>query len=195
VTKSQSKELPSIRTVGHSAQALSAFVDLLRVHGVKQVVDVRTVPRSRHNPQFNRDTLPQALGAAGIAYEHMRGLGGLRRPKPDSINTAWRNASFRGFADYMQTAEFETSLTALIDLARVTQTAVMCAEAVPWRCHRFLIADALVVHGVPVEHILSPTQRRPHVLTPWARVNGDRLTYPAERDLSTNRKLLHDALG
>ena len=180
MTKSQPKELPSVYTVGHSTRTLSAFIDLLRAHGVKQVVDVRTVPRSRHNPQFNRDTLPQALSAAGIVYVHMRGLGGLRHPQADSPNSAWRNASFRGFADYMQAPEFEISLRALIDMAREARTAVMCAEVVPWRCHRSLIADALVVHGVSSEHILSPTRRQPHVLTSWARVNGDQLTYPAE---------------
>ncbi len=195
MTESPLKELLPVFTVGHSDHELSAFIELLRVHGVKQVVDVRTVPRSRHNPQFNRDTLPETLGAAGIAYEHMGGLGGLRHPRPDSINTAWRNASFRGYADYMQTAEFEKSLRLLIDTARVNRTAVMCAEAVPWRCHRSLIADALVVRGIPVEHILSPTQRRPHVLTPWAHVNGVRLTYPAEYDACTSQKHIHDTLA
>ncbi len=180
--KSRSKGPPSVLTIGHSTRTLPAFMDLLRAHGVQQVVDVRTVPRSRHHPQFNRDTLPQALGAAGIAYVHMRGLGGLRHPRADSPNSAWRNASFRGFADYMQTPEFETSLRALIDMARAARTAVMCAEAVPWRCHRSLIADALAVHGVSAEHILSRTRREPHVLTPWARVDGMHVTYPPERD-------------
>ena len=153
---------------------------MLHGYEVKRLVDVRTVPRSRYNPQFNRDTLPNALGAAGITYVHMPGLGGLRHPRADSVNSAWRNDSFRGFADYMQTPEFETNLQALIERARKERIAIMCAEAVPWRCHRSLIADALTVHGVLVEHIMSPTRRQPHTLTPWARVRGDRLTYPAQ---------------
>lgn len=153
---------------------------MLQAHAVKKLVDVRTVPRSRFNPQFNRDTLPTTLKAAGIGYVHMPGLGGLRHPRVDSPNTAWRNASFRGFADYMQTPEFAAGLDALIDLAREEQVALMCAEAVPWRCHRSLIADALTMHGVSVEHIMSPTRKQAHSLTPWARVKGKRLTYPAQ---------------
>jgi uncharacterized protein (DUF488 family) len=148
------------------------------VHAVRQVVDVRTIPRSRHHPQFNRDTLPQALDALGISYVHIRGLGGLRQPLADSPNSAWNNLSFRGFADYMQTQEFGITLRTLVDVAQAAQTAVMCAEAVPWRCHRSLIGDALVVRGAAVEHILSLTRRQPHLLTPWAHVEGDRLTYP-----------------
>jgi uncharacterized protein (DUF488 family) len=157
---------------------------MLHGHAVKRLVDVRTVPRSRYNPQFNRDSLPEALGAAGIRYTHMPGLGGLRHPRADSVNSAWRNDSFRGFADYMQTPEFETNLQALIERARKARVAIMCAEAVPWRCHRSLIADALVARGVPVEHILSATRTQPHALTPWARAEGNRVTYPggAESD-------------
>ncbi len=169
-----------ILTIGHSTRTLQDFVELLQGQAVKKLVDVRTVPRSRYNPQFNRDTLPDGLNAAGITYVHMPDLGGLRHPRADSPNTAWRNASFRGFADYMQTPEFAASLDALIGLAREEQVAIMCAEAVPWRCHRSLIADALIVHGVSVEHIMSPTRRQTHSLTPWARVRGERLTYPAQ---------------
>lgn len=126
------------------------------------MVDVRTVPRSRHNPQFNCDTLAASLATARIAYTHLAGLGGLRRPKPDSINTGWQHASFRGFADYTRMLEFEASLEALIEIARKERVALMCAEAVPWRCHRSLIADALVVRGIPIEHILSETRRDLH---------------------------------
>ncbi len=169
-----------ILTAGHSTRPLETFVGMLQAHGVQRVVDVRTVPRSRHNPQFNRDTLPAALRRGGIEYVHMPGLGGLRHARPDSRNTAWRNASFRGFADYMQTPEFSANVKALLELAGRERVALMCAEAVPWRCHRSLIADALVARGVAVEHIASATRARPHTLTPWARVRSGRVTYPAE---------------
>lgn len=169
-----------ISTVGHSNRKLEIFIHLLQSHNVKHVVDVRTIPRSRHNPQFNRETLSDSLKTAGIKYTHMAGLGGLRRPRPDSPNTGWRNASFRGFADYMQTPEFETNLQTLIVLARQEQIALMCAEAVPWRCHRSLIADSLLIRKIQIEHILSEKSRQPHSLTPWAVVNGTRITYPPE---------------
>jgi uncharacterized protein (DUF488 family) len=135
-------------------------------------------------PQFNEETLPGPLRAAGIGYRHMPGLGGLRHTRADSPNKAWRNASFRGFADYMQTAEFQQSLDALVDLAHSDRIAVMCAEAVPWRCHRSLIADALLVRGIPVEHIISAAPAQAHALTPWARVRGKRITYPAPETVS-----------
>ena len=169
---------PVVLTVGHSTRTLKEFVVLLLAHGVKQLIDVRIIPRSRHNPQFNRDRLPHPLRKAGIRYRHMAGLGGLRHARRDSINTAWRNASFRGFADYMQTPEFQEALDQLVELAKKRRTAIMCAEAVPWRCHRSLIGDALLVRGVRVEEIASPTRTRPHVLTPWARVKRKRLSYP-----------------
>ena len=171
----------AVLTVGHSTRTLEGFIDLLLAHGVTCLVDVRTVPRSRRNPQFNRDTLPEVLSSRGIRYVHIPGLGGLRRPRPDSPNAGWQNASFRGFADHMQTPEFATSLEALLELAAQERVAVMCAEAVPWRCHRSLIADALVVRGVQVEHILSETRLQAHVLTPWAQVAGVHIVYP-ERD-------------
>ena len=167
-------------TVGHSTRPQKDFVALLEAHGVKRLVDVRTIPRSRHNPQFNRDRLASALRRAKINYQHMKGLGGLRRARPDSINAAWRNASFRGFADYMQTRDFVHNLRRLMKLARHKRTAIMCAEAVPWRCHRSLIADALLARGFAVEEIESPKRTRPHTLTPWARVRGTRITYPPE---------------
>ena len=168
-----------VLTVGHSTRTLKEFVALLLAHGVNQLVDVRTIPRSRHNPQFNRDALPRPLQKAGIRYRHMAGLGGLRHARRDSINTGWRNASFRGFADYMQTTEFQEALDQLIQLAQKRRTAIMCAEAVPWRCHRSMIGDALLVRGVRVEEIASLTRTRPHTLTPWARVRGKQLSYPA----------------
>jgi uncharacterized protein (DUF488 family) len=173
-----------VLTIGHSTRALAAFIEMLQAQGVRRLVDIRTVPRSRHNPQFNRETLPEALSAVGIGYTHMPALGGLRHPRPDSPNAAWRNASFRGFADYMQTTEFGTALDALIDLARQEQIAIMCAEAVPWRCHRSLIADALVARGISAEHILMSAHTQPHALTPWARVEGDRVIYPAGAESS-----------
>ncbi len=172
-------EIPLVLTVGHSTRTLKDFVALLLAHGVKQLVDVRTIPRSRHNPQFNQSRLPRPLRKAVIRYQHMAGLGGLRHARPDSINTAWRNASFRGFADYMQTPEFEEALNQLIHLAQERQTAIVCAEAVPWRCHRSLIGDALLVRGLRVEEIASRTRTRPHTLTPWARVRRKRVVYPA----------------
>jgi len=169
-----------ILTVGHSTRPLEEFIALLKAHGVKQLVDVRTIPRSRHNPQFNRDTLSTKLRNARIGYRHMKGLGGLRHPRKDSPNTAWRNAGFRGFADYMQTTEFTENLQKLIDLARKKPVAIMCAEAVPWRCHRSLISDALAVRGIAVEHITSRTSRHAHKLTAFAQIDGRRIIYPAE---------------
>lgn len=169
--------LPTVLTIGHSTRTIEEFIRLVQAHAVTRVVDVRTVPRSRRNPQFNRDTLPASLGAAGIGYTHMAGLGGLRHTTRDSPNTGWRNASFRGYADYMQTPEFGKALDELIQLAKQDRIAVMCAEALPWRCHRSLIADALCVRGIRTEDILSSTSRRPHSLTPFARVKGKQIIY------------------
>jgi len=167
-----------VLTVGHSTRSLAEFIALLASHSVTQLVDVRTVPRSRHNPQFNRDTFPAALAGADIHYAHVEGLGGFRRAGPESPNMGWRNASFRGYADYMQTAEFAQNLASLMKVAKRERVALMCAEAVPWRCHRSLIADALVVHGLRVEEITSPTRCQIHALTPFAKVNGTAITYP-----------------
>jgi len=169
-----------VLTIGHSNRSLEEFLPLLAAHAVEVLVDVRTVPRSRHNPQFNRESLPEPLCAAGIEYVHMPGLGGLRRAGKDSINTGWRNLSFRGFADYMQTAEFEKHLLELERLDRERRAAIMCAEAVPWRCHRSLIADALTARGVEVRHIMSAAKADAHRLTPFAHVEGTRVTYPPE---------------
>ena len=153
---------------------------MLAAHSVRQLIDVRSVPRSRHNPQFNRDTLPAALEAAGIGYAHLGGLGGFRHTHPGSLNMGWRNVSFRGFADYMQTPEFAENLAALIERATREQLALMCAEAVPWRCHRSLIADALVVHGIRAEEIINAARLQEHTLTPFARVADTTITYPPE---------------
>lgn len=175
-----SKSLPVIFTIGHSTRSFQELVDLLRAHGVERLVDVRTIPRSRHNPQFNRETLSKALHNRRLSYRHMKALGGLRHARPDSINTGWRNASFRGFADYMQTPAFRAALETLVKLAVEKPTAIMCAEAVPWRCHRSLIADALTVRGFEVRDIMSVISAKPHVLMPMARVRGQQVTYPAE---------------
>jgi uncharacterized protein (DUF488 family) len=173
---------PVVLTVGHSKRTWKDFLGLLRVYGVKRVIDVRSIPRSRKNPQFNRDTLSKKLRAARIGYVHLRKLGGLRRPRRDSVNMGWRNTSFRGFADYMQSSEFVAGLDRLVNLAAQKPSAIICAEAVPWRCHRSLIADALKIRGIRVEHIMSMKHSRIHSLTPFARVrdNGTRITYPAE---------------
>ena len=169
---------PVICTIGHSNRALEVFIDLLRDNEVARVIDVRTVPRSRHNPQFNLDSLPESLAAAGIGYTHLPGLGGLRRPRPDSPNTGWHNLAFRGYADYMDSPAFADNVQRVVELGRTERCALMCAEAVPWRCHRSLIGDALLVRGVDVEDIIGSGSRRRHVLTPFARVEGLRITYP-----------------
>ncbi len=167
-----------VYTVGHSTRELPAFLELLRTHEIKQRVDVRTIPRSRKNPQFNVDTLRGALRAAGARYVHLAALGGLRHAARDSINTGWRNASFRGFADYMRRPEFKKGLERLVKLASTRPTAIMCAEALPWRCHRSLIADALAILGVRIVHIFRPGLTREHTLTSFAHVEGLDITYP-----------------
>jgi uncharacterized protein (DUF488 family) len=168
----------TILTIGHSTRTLDEFVELLEAYGVTLVVDVRSVPRSRHNPQFNKETLPSSLKHLGIKYIHMPDIGGLRRPKHDSENLAWRNNSFRGYADYMQTKEFTDNLLKIIALARENCLALMCAEALPWRCHRSLISDALVARHVKVEHIISATSLINHHLNEMAHVEGTKITYP-----------------
>jgi uncharacterized protein (DUF488 family) len=166
-------------TIGHSTRAIAAFIRVLKAHGIQRVIDVRTLPRSRHNPQFSRGRLSAALHNSRIHYRHLPGLGGLRRARPNSTNTAWRNASFRGYADYMQTSEFADSLDRCIALAKHECVVLMCAEAVPWRCHRSLIADALLARGIEVREIANAVRTRAHTLTPWARVEGTHVTYPA----------------
>lgn len=171
----------AIFTVGHSTLPLADFIALLEAYGIGCLADVRTVPRSRHNPQFNSDALGEATRAHGVEYIGLRALGGLRHPRKDSPNGGWRNDGFRGYADYMQTADFVRGLEELIALGRGRRTAIMCAEAMPWRCHRSLVADALSVRGIPVVEILSATDWREHKLTAFAHVDGTAITYPPEQ--------------
>jgi uncharacterized protein (DUF488 family) len=165
-------------TVGHSTHPIDKFVAILKAHGVELLVDVRTIPKSRYNPQFNHDALADSLAEAKISYIHMPGLGGLRHPRKDSINTGWKNASFRGYADYMQTPGFVQNLEELIRAAASRTTVIMCAEAVPGRCHRSLIADALMARNILVEDILSESARKAHNYTSFAKVDDGKVTYP-----------------
>jgi len=168
-----------IYTVGHSTRPSEVFVGLLTAHGIQTLVDVRSIPRSRHNPQYNGDALAATLAEHAIAYVHAPDLGGLRKPRPDSINLGWRNTSFRGYADYMQTPAFQSAIDALIARSEVERTAIMCAEAVPWRCHRSLVADALTARGIEAREIVSETKATPHKLTSFAKVDQWEVTYPA----------------
>lgn len=179
----------TILTIGHSTRTLEEFIELLKAYRVKLVVDVRTVPRSRHNPQFNKETLPNSLKSYGIKYLHMPDIGGLRRPKHDSVNLAWRNSSFRGYADYMQTREFTDNLLKIIALATENRLALTCAEALPWRCHRSLISDALVVRHIKVEHIISASSLINHQLSEMAHVEGTKITYPLFSKETPQRRL------
>lgn len=169
---------PTLWTIGHSTRPIEEFIALLRAHTITELIDVRTVPRSRHNPQFNTDTLAQSLANAAISYQHAAKLGGLRKPKKDSINTGWRNESFRGYADYMQTEEFQRAVEELMAKSRLQRTAVMCAEAVPWRCHRSLISDTLVSQGWEVRHLMTEAKADRHQLTSFAVSENGGLTYP-----------------
>jgi len=180
-----------IFTIGHSTHSIEEFVDILNAHGIEFVMDVRTIPKSRHNPQYNSDTLASALQERAIGYGHLPGLGGLRHAKRNSINTAWENASFRGFADYMQTEDFEQSLNTLIETAQKQPTAVMCAEAVPWRCHRSLIAYALLVREITVIDIMSKMSKKTHTMTPWAKVRGTTITYPKSESAESASESQH----
>jgi uncharacterized protein (DUF488 family) len=171
----------TIYTVGHSTRTLDELLAMLTAHGVGGIADVRRFAGSRRVPQFNADNLAVELPRRGLAYLPCPLLGGRRKPAPGSVNTGWRNASFRAYADYMQTDDFRHGLTNLIDAATARPTAIMCAEAVPWRCHRSLIADALIVHGCKVLDILSVTRADVHKLTHFARVSGKTITYPAEQ--------------
>ncbi len=172
----------TIQTIGHSTHSIEEFIAILKAQSIDLVVDVRSLPGSRRYPQFNQERLEASLKETGIDYLHLKELGGLRHAAPDSVNTAWKNASFRGFADYMQTEEFHIGILALLELGKKTNLAVMCAEAVPWRCHRSLIADSLTVHGMQVIHILGKDSSQPHRMTPWAKVDGLEISYPGELD-------------
>ena len=170
---------PSLFTIGHSTRSLTDFMQLLDAYDVKQIVDVRSIPKSRHNPQFNGEDLKQSLKQKGIRYKHIGKLGGLRHSQKGSLNLGWRNPSFRGFADYMSTPEFSAGLDELMRIASLRETAVMCAEAVPWRCHRALIADALIKKGWTVRDIMTRAKAPRHRLTPFLKVRKGRLIYPA----------------
>src|ERR1700752_3026173 len=160
----------AIFTLGHSTLPIERFIAILQIYGIERLADIRTIPRSRHNPQFNGTALANSVTAQHFEFMHIPALGGLRRARKDSPNTGWRNTCFRGYADYMQTEAFEERLATLIHMSRQKCTAIMCAEAVPWRCHRSLVADALSVRGIPAVEILSDSSYRMHKLTPFARV-------------------------
>jgi uncharacterized protein (DUF488 family) len=181
-----------IFSIGHSTRPIDQFIDLLRGHGIRTLVDIRSIPRSRRNPQYEQVALREAVESAGLSYTHLPALGGRRRASRTSTNTGWLKAAFRGYADYMQTEAFEQGLTELLDLDREAgPLAIMCSEAVPWRCHRSMVADALVARGVPVAHILGAGPARPHRLNPMAQIQGMSLSYPAEtipRDHANPRK-------
>ncbi len=167
-----------IYSIGHSTRSLEDFLAILKQYHINELVDIRTIPKSRHNPQFNQTEFAHFLRNHHIGYRHQKNLGGLRHTHQDSVNLGWHNASFRGFADYMQTAEFQEGIQELIKIAHEKTVAIMCAEAVPWRCHRSLIGDALLVHGIDVLDIYSSTSVKPHTLTPFAVVQGTHITYP-----------------
>lgn len=169
-----------IFTIGHSTRSIEDFLSILKQYGITELVDIRKMPKSRHNPQFNSQELAHILRNHHIGYRHQANLGGLRHAHAHSINMAWRNASFRGYADYMQTDEFKHGIKELITTAHEKTVAIMCGEAVPWRCHRSLIGDALLAHGIEVVNIYSVTSSKPHTMTPWALVQGFNITYPAD---------------
>ncbi len=179
-------QLNTMFTIGHSTHPIEEFIGILKAYDIETLVDIRTIPRSRHNPQFSQETLALSLKSGGIAYRYMKNLGGLRRTKKGSPNQGWRNVSFRGYADYMQTAEFQHAVEELVALGKVSRTAIMCAEAVPWRCHRSLVGDALIVRHIPVEDIMSARKSSPHKLTKFAHVKGEQILYPPEIDEGTN---------
>jgi uncharacterized protein (DUF488 family) len=168
---------PVIMTIGHSTRSFAELVELLHTNGVTMLVDIRTIPRSRFNPQFNSDTLAETLPNEGIKYKHMTDLGGLRHAKASSLNTVWQNASFRGYADYMETVPFRKGIDKLLQLARQNSVAIMCSEAVWWRCHRSMVADELVAEGVPVEHIMGGKHRQLHTLRAFAHVEDGHASY------------------
>jgi Uncharacterized conserved protein len=179
----------TVLTIGHSTRTVEEFLELLQIYGVTLLIDVRTAPHSRHNPQFNKEALPAILKRYGIKYIHLPEIGGLRHPKANSINLGLENLSFRGYADYMQTKDFTDALLKIVALARENRAALMCAEALPWKCHRNLIADALVARHVKVLHIISKTGTITHELSEVAHVEGTRVTYPLYRKETPQRTL------
>ena len=174
----QAGKVSTIYTIGHSTRPADEFVTILKAFAIELVADIRTIPRSRHNPQYDQEALKHVLAEHQLGYVHLPALGGLRHARKDSRNSGWKNASFRGYADYMQTAEFAAAIDDLITRAASSRTVIMCAEAVPWRCHRSLVGDALLVRGIQVEDIISEKSAKPHKLTAWARVEGLQISYP-----------------
>jgi uncharacterized protein (DUF488 family) len=172
--------METIYTIGHSTRSIDEFIELLRKYGVTQLVDIRSVPGSRHNPQYSQETFKKSLESRGVTYTYMKKLGGWRRGPSDEENAGWRNKSFRSYADYMQTDDFAEGINELIDSSKNAPTAIMCAEAVPWRCHRSLVGDALVVRGIEVRDIMSEKNNPVHTLTSFAKMDGTDITYPAE---------------
>lgn len=168
----------TVFTIGHSTRSIEDFMSLLKQHQIGRLVDIRTIPKSRHNPQYAQENLERSLVRGGIEYTYLASLGGLRPAVKESHNTAWRNTSFRNYADYMQTDEFANGLRELLAYSEADVVAIMCAEAVPWRCHRSLVADALVIRDVRVCEVISPTSAREHILTSFAKVQGEKVTYP-----------------
>jgi len=171
--------MPVVYTIGHSTHPIDEFLLILKTYSINLLTDIRTVPRSRHNPQYEQAEFRKSLQRQNIDYVHMPSLGGLRHARKDSVNTGWKNASFRGYADYMQTQEFAVAIDELVALAEKSKTAIMCAEAVPWRCHRSLVSDALLIRGLEVIDLLSGTNAKPHKITPWAVIQGQQITYPS----------------
>ena len=173
--------MKEIFTVGHSTRKAEEFAELLKEYGIEQIADIRTIPKSAYNPQFNSHFLEKSLESLGIRYAHLEKLGGLRHAGKDSENLGWKNKSFRGFADYMQTPEFEDGINELLKISKGLKTAIMCAEAVPWRCHRSLVADALLSRGIKIIHILGKGSSKEHEMTPFAKAGSKgRITYPEE---------------
>jgi hypothetical protein len=180
------KPRPPVFTIGHSTHSIEEFIGVLRKYAIASVIDIRTIPASRRNPQFGKEALAKALEDAGISYVHLKELGGLRKPSKDSVNTGWKNTSFRGYADHMLTTTFKMGLEKLTSLAGKERVAILCAEAVPWRCHRSLVADALVARGYRVEDIFSATKSNPHILNAMAVLRGEEIIYPeSETELKT----------
>jgi uncharacterized protein (DUF488 family) len=176
----------TICSIGHSTRSAEEFIRILRANSITLVADIRTVPKSRHNPQFEGGALERSLEEAGIGYVHLKGLGGLRHPRKDSVNLGWRNESFRGYADHMETEEFQTALSALVKMSEEQPVAIMCAEGNPFRCHRTLVADALTARGTRVVHVSSERSARVHALTRFAKKQTDgRVAYPAEQEQTT----------
>lgn len=167
-----------VYTIGHSTRTIEEFIRILQSYEIETIVDVRTIAASRHNPQYNEEELCKSLSREGIVYIHCKGLGGLRHTTKASVNTAWENASFRGYADYMQTTQFQENIDRLIDMSKDKLTAIMCAESLPWRCHRSLIGDALFVRNIAVIDIINEKTGKPHLLTSFAKIEGNRIVYP-----------------